>query len=189
MGEYRPFDLNSEDAGGGSNEPENGAGTAAPFLGGNVGAGDFGGEQFDPDIHSGPDKRNADGSYRKKRGRKPNSAASGGNRKANNQVGIEGLTRVLTIIHVGIASVTKTPEIALDDKEAESLAAATANVLTEFDIRPDPKIEAVIGLVTVAGMIYGPRIYLIKERKKAEREADEKPLSFNSQTGQYQHGG
>jgi len=56
----------------------------------------------------------------------------------------------------------------LEDGEAENLAKATATVLTEFDIRPDPKVEAVIGLVTAAGLIYGPRIYLITERKKEE---------------------
>jgi hypothetical protein len=60
--------------------------------------------------------------------------------------------------------------LALDNSEAENLAKATATVLTEFDIRPDPKVEAVIGLVTAAGLIYGPRVYLITERKKQETQ-------------------
>jgi hypothetical protein len=71
---------------------------------------------------------------------------------------------------MGLAGVTKTPELKLEDDEATSLAAATANVLEEFDIRPDPKIEAVIGLVTVSSMIYGPRIYMIAERRKSEKK-------------------
>jgi hypothetical protein len=71
-------------------------------------------------------------------------------------------------LHIGLAAATKTPELALEDSEAENLAKATATVLTEFDIRPDPKIEAVIGLVTAASLIYGPRVYLITERKKQE---------------------
>lgn len=79
------------------------------------------------------------------------------------------MARVLAIVHIGIAGATKTPELALEESEAEALANATANVLSEFDIRPDPKIEAVIGLVMVAGTIYGPRIYNIRERKKEER--------------------
>jgi hypothetical protein len=80
---------------------------------------------------------------------------------------------------VGIAAATKTPEMVLQDAEASNLAAATANVLEEFDIRPDPKIEAVIGLVTAASMIYGPRIYLITERKK--REAVERAQKKNEE--------
>lgn len=77
---------------------------------------------------------------------------------------------MLAIIHIGIASATKTPELKLEDEEANALAQSTAVVLEEFDIRPDPKIEAVIGLVTTASMIYGPRIYLIGQRRKKEKE-------------------
>lgn len=76
---------------------------------------------------------------------------------------------MLAIVHMGLASATKTPELKLEDEEAEALAKSTAVVLEEFDIRPDPKIEAIIGLVTTAGMIYGPRVYLIAERKKQEK--------------------
>ena len=76
---------------------------------------------------------------------------------------------MLAIVHMGLASATRTPELKIEDEEAEALAKSTAVVLEEFDIRPDPKIEAVIGLVTTAGMIYGPRVYLIAERKKMER--------------------
>ena len=156
----------------------------APFLSGSDGssgdesgdARDATGERFNPDIHSGRDKLNADGSYRKKRGRKAGSGSgSSGNqnsRKTNNQASVESLTRVLAILHIGIATATKTPEMALEDKEAELLATATANVLNEFDIRPDPKIEAIIGLIMAAGSIYGPRVYLIAERKKHERDKE-----------------
>ena len=147
------------------------------FLGGRIdigggdsgdGSGDNSGDGFDPDIHQGRDKRNADGSYTRKRKRRSNSATGGGRKKADNQAGIDGLTRMLAIIHLGISSVTKTPELKLDDQEAEALAKSTAAVLEEFDIRPDPKIEAIIGLITTAGMIYGPRVYMISERKKSE---------------------
>lgn len=73
-------------------------------------------------------------------------------------------------MHLGIASATKTPELSLDESEAESLAKATANVLEQFDIRPDPKIEAVVGLVTTASVIYGSKYYMIRQRKKEEKE-------------------
>lgn len=159
-------------------EPASEFGTSANFLslGGDVGSGSNGGsgggtERFDSTIHVSPDKRNADGSYTKKRGRKSggSSSNSGSKRKADNSASLESLTRVLVVMHLGIAAATKSPEMALEDTEAEALAKATANVMSEFDIRPDPKIEALIGLVMVAGSIYGPRVYNIRERRKEER--------------------
>ncbi len=177
MGDYKPFDAGSIDASGGDNEPEN-ANQPAAFLGG---SGDSG-EQFNPAIHSGPDKRNVDGSYRRKRGRKPgssNSASSGNKRQADNSANIETLTSLLVIVHSGLASATRTPELALESDDANALAKASAAVLVEFDITPNPKVQAVVGLVMTAGAVYGPKIYMIKERRKEQRVANEQPIQFN----------
>lgn len=78
----------------------------------------------------------------------------------------------MSIVHIGVATVSKTPELKLEDDEAELLAKSTAVVLDEFDVRPDPRVEAIIGLVTAAGSIYAPRVYLIRERKKLEKKAN-----------------
>ena len=180
MGDYQPFSLTGGNTDGGNTDAENNGddgASSATFLGGGDGGSsgsgerDANGERFDASIHVSPDKRNADGSFRRKRGRKSGSATAStrSRSKANNQASIEGLTRMLAIVHMGLASATRTPELKIEDEEAEALAKSTAVVLEEFDIRPDPKIEAVIGLVTTAGMIYGPRVYLIAERKKMER--------------------
>lgn len=175
---YKPFGDGSSGIEGNDSNANTDIGASAPFLldngdgsgdGSGGSSGDARGDKFDPTIHVGRDKLNADGSYRRKRGRRANSATSGSGRKANNQASIEGLTRMLAIVHIGLASATKTPELRLEDAEAEALAKSTAVVLEEFDIRPDPKIEAIVGLVTTAGMIYGPRVYLIAERKKREK--------------------
>lgn len=74
------------------------------------------------------------------------------------------------MVHIGLSAVTKTPEMTLDQAEADLLAEATVNVLREFDIKPDPRAEAVIGLIVAAGTVYGPRVYLVKARQKTERE-------------------
>ena len=178
MGEYQPFSLatGNDPSETGSTDNAIDIGSGASFLGGSDGGNsgdgerDANGDRFDATIHVSPDKRNADGSFRRKRGRKAgNSTAPRSRSKASNQASIEGLTRMLAIVHIGLASATKTPELKLEDEEAEALAKSTAVVLEEFDIRPDPKIEAIIGLVTTAGMIYGPRVYLITERKRRER--------------------
>jgi hypothetical protein len=76
---------------------------------------------------------------------------------------------MLGYVHLGIAGATKSPELILTDDETKSLATATANVLQEFDIRPSPKAEAIVGLVITAGGIYGPRAYFIRERIKNNR--------------------
>lgn len=185
MAGYQPFNADGGNTGGESgNADESGnageIGTVAGFLGGIGGNSgdverDVNGDEFDPDIHAGRDKRNADGSWRKKRGRR----SSGGNsqRKAgsrsNSQASVEALTRALAIVHLGIATATKTPELILEENEAETLAAATANVLEEFDIKPNPKVEAIFGLVVAAGSIYGPKVYFIQQRRKGEQASEE----------------
>lgn len=161
----------------GINEP-----ISAPFLTGDVGdTGDAtdvdrNGNRFDPSVHSGRDKFNSDGSYRRKRGRKTGSGGTGetvrssSGRKAASTASVESLSRVLLVLHLGLAGATKTPELALEPQEAEALAQATAKVLEEFDVRPNPKVEAIISLGVVAGSIYGPRMYLIADRRKKERD-------------------
>jgi hypothetical protein len=79
---------------------------------------------------------------------------------------------MLGFVHLGLAGVTRCPEFAdISEAENKALASATANVLEVFDIRPDPRIEAVVGLCVTASTIYGPRVYLAYNRKKkADKE-------------------
>lgn len=165
---------NATDSNGDGSEPI-GAGFLTDASGSNGNAnGDDNGDGFDPRIHISRDKRNADGSFTRKRGRKAGSGTGGsprseGSRKANHTASVESLTRVLAVLHLGIAAATKAPEMALEDQEAEALATATSNVLKEFDIQPNPKVEALVALAMTAGSIYGPRVYLIAERRKKEK--------------------
>lgn len=56
------------------------------------------------------------------------------------------------------------------------MAAATANVMEEFDLKPDPKTQAIVGLIVAAGTVYGPRVVLMQMRRdqeRRERAADE----------------
>jgi hypothetical protein len=143
-------------------------GTSGDASGGNSG-GDSDG--FDPTIHVSRDSRNADGSFRKKRGRKSGSGASSSTRsKTSSAASVDALANILVILHAGISTATKTPEIAIDSDDANTLAKATANVLAEFDITPDPKVAAIVGLVVAAGTVYGPMAVSIRMRKDAERK-------------------
>ncbi len=145
---------------------------------GTTGERDTAGVAFDPAIHSGG--RNANGEWRKRRGRKSagSSSASVSRKKTNHAASLDALTNTLIIVHAGIASATKVPELSIEDDEAKVLATAVASVLEEFDIQPDPKVQAIVGLVIAAGSIYGPRVYLIRERQKEQRRVKNKPADI-----------
>jgi hypothetical protein len=139
---------------------------------GNSGTGS--GDDFDPAIHVGRDKRNADGSYTRKRGRKAGN--SSGSRKASAAAdlgtSIEALSKTLVIIHTGIAGVTGVQELVIDKSEGDMLAHASANVLAQFDITPDPKTQAIIGMIMACGAVYGPRAFAYRMRKAHEKAAE-----------------
>lgn len=61
----------------------------------------------------------------------------------------------------------------MDEGEATSLSQATVRVLEEFDIKPDPKIEAIVGLIMTAGSIYGPKAYEIHKRLKESKSKED----------------
>lgn len=54
------------------------------------------------------------------------------------------------------------------------LAKASANLLEQFDIAPDPKTQAIIGVVMACGAVYGPRFMAYKIRK-AQEEKEAQP--------------
>lgn len=154
-----------------------GASVDPATLTGGTGPGD---EPYDADIHTGPADFNRDGSRRRKRGRKPggNRGSGPGPRKASSRSDIKSsvdtLAKTLMVFHQGIAVATSTPEMMIDQDEGEILARATVNVLDQYDFTPDPKIQAIIGMVMAAGTVYAPRVVLIRARlaqQAKEREA------------------
>ena len=90
---------------------------------------------------------------------------------------------MLALAHMGIATVSNTPEMALSESEAKLLATATVPVLEQFDFKPDPRFTAVFGLIVVAGQIYVPRAVLIRMRKAEERARKAKPVYPSATAG------
>lgn len=76
-----------------------------------------------------------------------------------------------------LAGLTSTPEIALDKEEAHNLAVAAAEVAKFYPAQVDPKALAWFNLMLAAGVVYGPRVYLIRERMRAEKARDVTPGS------------
>lgn len=74
------------------------------------------------------------------------------------------------MIHAGISGATGVDELALDRTESKLLAESVAEVQSFYGNTLDPKIVAWVGLIGVAGSIYGPRIAAIKLRKTLENE-------------------
>lgn len=130
---------------------------------------------FDPAIHVGPDKFNADGSRTRKRGRKSSGGNSGRNtttkKKASHTLDVTTTQAVLLSIHTAAAAVFKTPELVLADQEAEALAKALVEIERLYPAQIDPRVLAWVNLVGTAGMIYGTRIFAIQARYASEREA------------------
>lgn len=162
---------------------------AAAGTGGTPGAGerDSAGTEFDASTHTG--NRNANGTWERRRGRKRGHGSNSGPRpkasKADLNNAIDALTKTLVIVHAGIAGVTKMPELVIDDSEGRMLAAAAANVLEEFDLKPDPKTQAIVGLVIAGATVYGPRAVLIQMRRAQEKAEKQAGAGGNGTAGVY----
>lgn len=158
----------------GGNDNGNGGGFDAdePFDPASVGTGSGDGDNSGPDAYArdsaGNVLRNKDGSARRKRGRKAGGGSAGGKSRSGAydlKASIDALTNMLAISHMGIATVTNTPEMMLTEPEAKELAGALVPVLDQFNFAPDPRFAAVFGLMIVAGKIYVPRAVQIRSRK------------------------
>lgn len=139
----------------------------------------------------------ASGKPRRKRGRKSGgSGGSGGassgsavkSNSRNNQAlvaGIETLSNSLMFVHMGLAALTDFDKWKLEKKESDALANSIAHVMEQFDMTPDPRFAAVAGLITTAGMIYGPRVYLYREAKEIKRRQKAADKIGPSNQGQF----
>jgi hypothetical protein len=165
IGEYA-VDDNGGAGSGGAIDPASLAGAAGGDNGG--GGGD---DDFDPAIHVGRNSTNADGSYRRKRGRK----SATGSAKAAPPVSVSGIEAVLVSLHTIAATVTRTPELVLDGTEAEAMAKSIAEVAKHYPTNIDPKLMAWVNLSATSAMIYGPRLWLIRDRKDKERRPTPAP--------------
>lgn len=185
---YQPtFGASGDPIGDGGNT-DNGTDNASDngsvpfFLGGSSsdsGSGDSrdaAGNEFDELIHSGRDKFNADGTFRKRRGRRAGSSGSeskrGGGKASSYSASVDSLAFMIGTLNLGIATMSKFPDFATSEEENQKLAQASARVLEEFDLRPSPKAEAIVGLIVATGSVYGPRVYLYANRKKKVVEVD-----------------
>lgn len=79
--------------------------------------------------------------------------------------------------HVGLSAITASPEFQLDDAEAKAIAGATVTMLEAFDVRPDPRVEAMVGFATTVLPIYGTKF--LQRRNRLRKEKPDKKSSAN----------
>jgi len=127
---------------------------------------------FDPAIHIGPDRINADGTFRRKR----KSGGKRGPRAASRSpISVSGIEAILLSVHAVAATSLRIPELDLDKSEAAHLAEAVAEVARHYPTTIDPRVMAWVNLTMVAGMVYGPRFYAIRARAKSNAPARRVP--------------
>lgn len=161
--------------GGTDNDGQNGSGADASTV---FGTGD-GSSNGDDGFSRNPDgsfRFNKDGSRRRKRGRKAGGTNSGGGERAANSgakssFSVGGIEALLFSIHTMGAAALKAPELTLSEGEAQQMAIAITNVAKHYPTTiVDPKIVDWGNLLMCLGMAYGPRVYMIRERVKQERQ-------------------
>ncbi len=174
--------------------PGTGAATGAPETGTNnhetIRPADLAADNYERDA-SGAIVYGADGvTPKKKRGRKRGQrygAAPDASKprpaRERAVIATEMLAAQFQILNTGIAYLTSFPDFKLDDDEALQMATATANVLEQFDYVPDPKVAAILGLVTTTSMVYGPRMYLYRKHiaKKREEKSERRDAAAQEQ--------
>lgn len=64
-----------------------------------------------------------------------------------------------------MAGALQAPELVLTKDEANGLAKAAADVASHYPTTIDPKVLAWCNLAMAVGIVYGPRVYMISQRK------------------------
>lgn len=67
------------------------------------------------------------------------------------------------------ASALSIPELQLDKDESQALASAMADVSSHYDTAISAEMMAWINLAAVGASVYGPRAFVIIQRKREEK--------------------
>lgn len=73
----------------------------------------------------------------------------------------------------------KAPELMLDDAEAKAMSEGILAVQSHYNFAASAEVMAWCNLAFILLGIYGPRIALIRMRKKEEKPKEKKPVTNN----------
>lgn len=106
-----------------------------------------------------------------KRGRgRPKGSGTKKAREAH-AIDLSGLEKLLLSLHAGLAAITHTPELQLDESEAKSMSTAAARVARHYPILDKIGDKAIdhANLVVVLSSVYGSRAIAWGMRRTAEK--------------------
>ena len=137
-------------------------------------------KSIDPkNASSGFGSVDADGPPKRGRGRPPGGGKSAPRQERRETLSLEGLEALLFSVHLQAATLLSTPELALEQGEANALAQATKAVSKHYDLPGfSEKAFDTVNFCIVAATIYGARWVALRMRWKAEADAKKaKPAS------------
>lgn len=79
---------------------------------------------------------------------------------------IDKLTNGVAFIHCTLANMLKVPELEMGVEEAGTVVTASVDVLSQYDLTPDPKTAAWLNLTMVLATVYGMRVMAYQTRMK-----------------------
>lgn len=166
------------EAGGGDSDNVDTSGSGDGYSGGD--SGDAG--RVDPAAILGTGSNGGDDGYirddggnilydvrgrpRKRRAKRGSRAA----KAAGKKVPVDALAQLLMLAHGTIASLTKTPEMEINQNEARMLANPLSELMVLYDITPPPQMLLAMQMIHGCSYVYGPRILMIRSRLKVEAE-------------------
>lgn len=86
-----------------------------------------------------------------------------------------GLAGVWASMHVMLARLTETPELAMTEADAKTLFVAAQNVLRHYSIASTQKTIDWITFASVAGFMYVPRFVAIGRRRQRGHRQGQRP--------------
>lgn len=121
---------------------------------------------------------NSDNGESRPRGRgRPRGSRNGAKATKPAPLDLDAISGVLYNIHAMGATILSAPRLAIDEGEAKHLAGALKEVQKHYNIPMTEKAIAWTNLAGVAAMIYGPRIFAVRNDRAKERAA--KKASMN----------
>lgn len=112
----------------------------------------------------------------KRRGRKPGSTNA--KKTSSVHLDVDAISTILFSTHQMLAVYSKIPELEIDEAESEKLAKGIANVSRHYDTQVSAKALDWYYLIQVLVLIYGTRLYAIRERRREEK----KPVDVRENT-------
>lgn len=86
-------------------------------------------------------------------------------------IDVDALAMQLIGMHLIASKLLRAPELVIGEPEAKTLAKAIKAVMAQYSINISPKAMAFYQLMAAASVVYGPRAFMIANRKAQETRA------------------